>query len=196
MGDHPQSIHGANYMNDGFKLGMLALATALALPTGGANASVATYTYYSNAVNYCQAFTPGPANTIRNRVVGSENVGTAPMNLACNFGSIYNGANGVTPPSAITIYFSNTSAVAITIKCSLMTGYMGSYSAYLSSKSVEVPAHSTDADYSVSWNASDNPDQPATSLGDYLLGINCIMPPGAVANDTYVDQRMDNGVGT
>jgi hypothetical protein len=182
-------------MKDGTKLGILALATSLALSAGDASAALATYEYSSNAVNHCQAFTPGPANTIRNRVVGSENVGTAPMNVACNFGSMTNGAAGQAPPTSIYVYFSNNSAAAITIKCTLLTGYMGSSSSYMVSKSVEVPAHSTTADYSLDWSAADNPDQPATDLGDPLVGINCVLPPGAVINDTYIQQTMDNGVG-
>lgn len=182
-------------MNNGLKLGIVALATSLALAGGDASATSASYEYSSNAVNYCQAFTPGPANTIRNRVVGSENVGTATMNVACNFGSITNGAAGQTNPTAIYVYFSNTSAAAITVNCSLLTSYMGSSSAYVVSKSVEIPAHSTTADYSLEWTWEDNPDQPATDLGDSLVGINCTLPHGAVINDTYVQQTMDNGVG-
>jgi hypothetical protein len=157
---------------------------------------LATYEYSSNAVNHCQAFTPGPANTIRNRVVGSENVGTAPMNVACNFGTMYNGAAGATPPTSVYVYFSNTSSAAITINCTLLTSYMGSSSAYTVSKSVEVPANSTGADESLSWTAADNPEEGATNLGDYLIGINCSLPHGGVINDTYVNQSMDNGVGT
>ena len=78
-------------MNNGLKLGLLSVAAGLAMHAGNANAELALHTISGNAVNYCQAFTPGPANTIRNRVVGSENVGPNAMNVACNFHSVSDG---------------------------------------------------------------------------------------------------------
>ena len=63
-------------MNNGLKLGLLSVAAGLAMHAGNANAEVAMHTFSGNAVNYCQAFTPGPANTIRNRVIGAENIGS------------------------------------------------------------------------------------------------------------------------
>jgi hypothetical protein len=147
----------------------------------------------ANAVDHCQAFTPGPANTIRNRVVGAENVGTANMNVACNFSSMTNGAPGGKPPHLLYMYFSNNSASDITISCTLLTGYQGDSNTYAVTKSAAVPAHAVNTGF-LSWAAADNPNASATDLGSYLIGINCTLPPGGVINDTYLYQVLENGV--
>jgi hypothetical protein len=80
-----------------FKLCLLAVVSGLSLHPGHARAVVLTHHLFANGVDFCQAFTPGPANTIRNRVVGPENVGTAPINVACDFFSEYNGTGSSNP---------------------------------------------------------------------------------------------------
>lgn len=181
-------------MNNGLKLGLLSVAAGLAMHAGNANAEVALHTFSGNAVNYCQAFTPGPSNTIRNRVVGAENVGPNVMNVACNFASLYNGdMNSGSSPVGLWVYFSNNKTVDLTVKCTLLTSYQGSETAYMVTKSVVVPAGSQ-ATESLSWTAEDNPAENATDLGSDLVGINCTLPVGAVINDTYLDWAMDNGI--
>lgn len=179
-------------MNIGMKLGMLSVAAGLALHAGDTNAGVVTHSTSGNSVNFCQAFTPGPANTIRNRVVGSENVGPNVMNVACSFQSFYNGTTSANP-KALTVYFSNNTGADFTITCSLLTGYQGETGTYISTKSVIVPAGSL-ATKSLAWTAADNPVEGATNLGNQLVGINCTLPVGAVINDTYLNWDMNNGV--
>lgn len=183
-------------MNNGFKLALLSIAAGLAMQAGTADAAVATQTLAGNAVNYCQAFTPGPANTIRNRVVGSENVGPNTMNVACAFHSMYNGdPTNTSNPTGLWVYFSNNKTADLTVTCTLLTGYQGSSTTYAVTKSVVIPAGSQ-ADTSLSWTYEDNPeyDLGATDLGNQLVGINCTLPVGVVINDTYMDWTMDNGV--
>lgn len=179
-------------MNKFITFGLSTLATAMALHAADANAAVAPHTFRANAVNYCQAFTPGPANTIRNRVVGSENVG-ATMNVACAFHSLTNGAVGAGNPRTLQVYFSNNTAAAISITCTLLTGYQGQSSGYAVSKTATVAAGSQ-ASTSLSWTQADNPTAGATDLGNRFVGINCTLPTGAVINDTYLTWDMDNGV--
>ena len=113
-------------MNNALKFGLLATGLGLAMNATTARATVEYFDFDSNAVNYCQAFTPGPANTIRNRVVGSENVGTATMNVACNFHSMYGDNTTASNPSDLYVYFSNNNASGtVTISCTLLTGYQG-----------------------------------------------------------------------
>jgi len=181
-------------MNNGLKLGLLSVAAGLALHAGNANAELAMHTFSGNAVNYCQAFTPGPANTIRNRVVGAENVGPNVMNVACNFHSVFNGdMNNGSSPVGLWVYFSNNKTVPVTVYCTLLTSYQGSPDAYMVTKSVTIPAGSQ-ATESLSWTAEDNPAEGAADLGSDLVGINCTLPVGAVVNDTYLDWPMDNGI--
>ncbi|MGH6610636.1 MAG: hypothetical protein ACRECQ_10285, partial [Burkholderiaceae bacterium] len=66
-----------------------ALAFAVGIACSGSVSAQALFdhSFRSNAVNYCQAFTPGSSNTIRNRVIGVENVGSASVAVACAFHS-------------------------------------------------------------------------------------------------------------
>jgi len=181
-------------MNIGFKLGLMSVAAGLALQSGVANAAVASHTFLGNPVNYCQAFTPGPTNTIRNRVVGAENIG-APMNVACNFHAMHNGAVGVTPPTSLELWFANNNTSGtITVTCTLLTGYQGDPGAYAVSKTTLAIAAGGVDQQSLSWGVADNPVQPATSMGNYLIGVTCALPTGAVINDTYMTWNMNNGV--
>lgn len=181
-------------MNIGFKLGLMSVAAGLALQSGVADAAVATHTLLSNPVNYCQAFTPGPANTIRNRVVGSENIG-ATMNVACNFHAVHNGAASAAPPSSVQLWFANNNpSGTITVSCTLLTGYQGDPDAYAVSKTTTTIAGGGVAQAALTWNAADNPTAGATHLGNYLIGVNCTLPTGAVINDTYLTWSMDNGI--
>lgn len=171
-------------------VGLSVIAIALAFP-GQAQAAVAEHVVVSNSVNYCQAFTPGPSNTIRNRVVGAENIGST-INVACNFPLLNNGAAGGTVPTELEVWFSNNGTAAVTVSCTLLTGYQGDTAAYAVTKSVAIPVGT--AQRFLSWAAADNPTSGATTLGSSLIGINCSMPTNAVINDTYVFWQMDNGV--
>lgn len=163
---------------------------ASSLPT---HAVTATHTLMSNPTSKCQAFTPGPTNTIRNRVVGSENIG-AKMNVACSFDVLDNGATA-TAPTAVTMYFANNSSAPITVTCTLLTGYQGESGTYLVTKTTAPIAPGGVDQQSLQWNAGDNPTASATDLGDMLVGVNCSLPTGAVINDSYLDWNADNGVG-
>jgi hypothetical protein len=177
-------------MNTGLKLSLFSVAAGLALHSGNAGAALVTHQFSGNAINYCQAFTPGPANTIRNRVVGAENVGTASINVACDFHTMFNGT-GSPNPVFLFVNVANNSGAAITIKCTLLTSYQGA-GGYAVTKSVDLPAYHSNAP--LHWDVTDNPAPGASNLGDALVGINCLMPPGGVINDTYLMWRQDNGV--
>ncbi len=182
-------------MNTTLKMGLLVASIGMALSATQANAAVANHSFQSNAVNYCQAFTPGPSNTIRNRVLGAENIGTS-IAVACNFHSMFNGAAGNTPPTSVQMYFSNNSAAAVTVTCTLLTGYQteGGTAQYSKTKTTAaIPAGGT-GQRSLSWLPADNPVAGATNLGNYLIGINCTLPTGAVMNDAYLNWSADNGV--
>ncbi len=162
------------------------------MAASNAQAAVTLHEFGGNSVNYCQAFTPGPANTLRNRAVGAENVGTATINMACNWTSLY-GEASLTRPTDLTVYFSNNGTADLTVTCSLFNGYQGQggTSQFLVTKSVVVTPGTQSF---LEWTKTDNPNAGATDLGSYLVNINCSMPHGAVANDTYLDWNQDNGV--
>jgi hypothetical protein len=178
-----------------FKIGLLAAVAGLGLNAPEAHAAVTSHAIRGNAINYCQAFTPGPANTIRNRVVGSENIGDT-INVACAFSAVDSGSPGTTLPTRLSVYFSNNnSSGTITVTCSLLTGYQ-SGGGYLVTKTTAAIAAGGASQQNLQWTATDNPTPASTTLGDWLVGINCTLPKGAVINDTYLYWNQDNGVGT
>ncbi len=76
----------------------------------------------SNAVDKCQAFTPGVTNTIRNRVVGAENVGAGPIAVACVFELNEIAGAGSVDVSNVQLYFVNGGGAPTTVTCTLLTG--------------------------------------------------------------------------
>lgn len=184
-------------MNNTLKIGLLAASVGIALHSGAAEAAVANHSFISNSVNYCQAFTPGVTNTVRNRVVGAENVGSNPIAVACNFHTMFNGAAGITPPTSITMWFANNNVVGdLMVTCTLLTGWQGQggTSQYAVTKTTTAIPSGGTAQRSLTWATADNPNAGATSLGNYRVGINCTLPQGAVMNDSVVNWPQDNGV--
>ncbi len=183
-------------MNTALKMGLLTSGLALAMHMPAAQAVVADHLFSSNSVNYCQAFTPGPANTIRNRVIGAENVGTDTINVACNWHSMNNGNSSTKNPKIVEAWFSNNSPSPLTVTCSLLTGYQGDPSKYIVTKTTAtIPANGA-GQQPLDWTVADNPVTGSVDLGNPLVGINCTMPSGAVINDTYIVWSQDNGIGT
>ena len=76
----------------------------------------------SNAVDKCQAFTPGVTNTIRNRVAGAENVGTQAIAVACAFELAETYGMGSATVDNVYVYLKNGSANEVTISCTLLPG--------------------------------------------------------------------------
>ncbi len=182
-------------MNTSFKTGLLVASIGLAMSAGNANAAVANHQFISNAVNYCQNFVPGAGSQIRNRVIGVENVGgTTPV--ACNFHAMFNGATTSLPPRQLDVWFSNNGTAPITVTCTLLTGYQGEggTTQYAVSKTTAPIAPGGTSQQRALWTPADNPVAGSTNLGNYLIGINCSLPTGAVMNDTYLDWSQDNGI--
>jgi hypothetical protein len=154
----------------------------------GAQAAVVPYVLTANAPAHCQAFTPGAANTIRNRVVGSENVGPT-MNVACTFEVVHSPT--ASPVITVQLWFSNNGDSALSINCTLLPGFQGSTGVAVN-KSVTVLADKLQRE--ITFSSADTSDPLDTTLGDNLVGVNCALPTGAVINDTYVNWLDENGV--
>lgn len=180
-------------MNNMLKAGLLTLGLGIALCPADANAAVTAHWSYANAVGLCQAFTPGPTNTIRNRVAGAENIG-APIAVACNFTSLTNGAPGNTFPEFVGVYFHNGTGADGSVTCTLLTGtpsipFLGP--TYTVTKMVEVPAGGIQF---IGWDAADNPAPGAIDLGAIVVGVNCTLPTNFTMTTTGVRWSADNGV--
>ena len=178
-------------MNNFAKAGMLTIALGAVFATADSNAALVVYGSAANAPGRCQAFTPGPANTIRNRVVGSENVG-APMNVACDFEAGV--SNTSTNVIAVDLWFSNNGTSGpLNGNCTMLNGWQGAVGAVLVNKSVVVTAGTQSE---IFFDSDDTPDAGDTDLGFSLVGVNCNLPTNAVINDTYVYWGDEDGVGS
>ena len=177
-------------MNNSFKAGLLTIAVGMAFASADSNAALVSYGSAANAPARCQAFTPGPTNTVRNRVVGSENIG-APIAVACSFEVTV--SNASTNASAIDMWFSNNATTGpITVNCTMLSGWQGAAGAVLVNKSVGVV---NGEQSEISFDATDTPDPADTDLGFVIVGVNCTLPTSAVINDTYVFWGDEDGVG-
>jgi hypothetical protein len=102
-----------------------------------------------------------------------------------------NGAAGNTPPTVLEMWFGNNNPVGnISVSCTLLTGRYG-FLQYSVTKTASVIPGGRNA---ISWGPGDNPTPGATSLGDYFIGVTCILPTRGVMADTYLNWVQDNGV--
>ena len=145
-----------------------------------AQAGMSIYQNDANAIARCQAFTPGPTNTIRNRVTGSENIGAA-MNVACAFENV-SSINYGTPPYAAGVQITNNGSTAFTVSCSELSGYFSSAGTVINKTTGSIAPGATAY---LDFTAADTPDPTDADLGSYAVGINCTLPTHAVMSETY-----------
>lgn len=179
-------------MNNSLKFGLLTLAIGAAAVTTSARADVVTMGTMANAPAICQAFTPGITNTIRNRVIGSENVG-APIAIACDFVKPFSESDSNVV--AVQLYFSNnnSSGPSANVNCTMLTGFQGDAGAIAINKSITIAPQGRGE--TILFNSDDTPDPADRDLGNTLVGINCTLPTGVAINDTYLLYTDENGVG-
>src|SRR5688572_9423303 len=123
-------------MNNFAKAGMLTIALGAVFATADSNAALVVYGSAANAPGRCQAFTPGPTNTIRNRVVGADNIGP-PIAVACDFEAGV--SNNSTNVVAVDMWFSyNGSSGPVNVNCTMLNGWQGAAGAVFINKSVSV----------------------------------------------------------
>jgi len=158
------------------------LTTAVGLVLGMSAPAHAELGFYvsSNAVDKCQAFTPGISNTIRNRVVGAENSGTATIAVACVFElqEVYGAATVITDD--ITVSFRNNGTTPTTVTCTLLPGTLGA--------SLGVAVTQTTGSMPVGGGASTTFTGPWSVYG---IGVNCSLPPAVILNHTVIRYRND-----
>ena len=176
-------------MNCFVKASLLTVAVGIAFASANSNAAVVVYGSAANAPGRCQAFTPGPTNTIRNRVVGSENIGS-PIAVACDFETTFSEVS--TNVVAVDMFFSNNGTTGpVTVNCTMLNGWQGAEGAVLVNKTASV---TNGTQTQISYDSDDTPDATDTDLGFVLVGVNCTLPTNAVINDTYVYWGDENGV--
>ncbi|MFT3896165.1 MAG: hypothetical protein QM719_00435 [Thermomonas sp.] len=163
-----------------------ALATAFfGLLLGASPAALAEQSHYvsSNAVDKCQAFTPGVTNTIRNRVAGAENVGTQPIAVACTFELAETYGFGNATVDSVEIFLKNGSAAEVTISCTLLPGtnWAGDGVGTLVTQSVTL---ASGASGSVEYDTGG----PWDVFG---IGVNCNLPPQGTIQGTVIRYRND-----
>lgn len=169
------------------KASLLTLAISAAFAPVNGNATEIPQIIASSAMAHCQAFTPGVTNTIRNRVIGSENIGN-PLAIACAF-EVDAGAMTGDGVQSVTVYLNNHGTTSFDIPCTLATGFEGGFSYFISKTTTVDPSVQTSVDFSPADGQSED-----VGFGDFLVGLTCTLPKNGVVNDTYVAYAVDNGV--
>jgi hypothetical protein len=176
-------------MNVSAKMCLLTMGLAAAFASVNAPAAVVAYGSAANAPARCQAFTPGPSNTVRNRVIGSENIGAAAIAVACAFEAEFSQTS--TDALGVEMYFSyNAASGSASVPCTLLNGWQGAPGQIAVNKTVTV---TTTAQGELTFGPADTPDTTDTDLGFVLVGVNCTLPQNVVINDTYVFWGDENG---
>ena len=132
--------------------------------------------YSSNAVDKCQAFTPGISNTIRNRVIGAQNVGTATIAVACVFELDQLYGQGTVTTDAIYIRFDNGDASQVSVSCTLLPGSEGTYGTAVNQTVVIAAGANGGVTFTGPWN-------------DYGIGVNCSLPPNVTIASTIIKYK-------
>ena len=164
----------------------LLLTTAIGLFFAAAPAGAAPEAVYNFSVApaHCQAFTPGPSNTIRNRVSGAENIGPS-MAVACSFENVGTDSGSFNDSVAIDIY--NGTTASISVSCTNLNGFFGSVGVVIT-KTVTIAPSATGT---ASFSADDTPDAADVDLGSWYSGVNCTLPTGAIMTGTRVSWQDD-----
>lgn len=157
------------------------LSTSLGLALGISAPAFAETGHYvsSNAVDKCQAFTPGVTNTIRNRVTGAENVGANPIAVACVFeiSEMYGASSAIVDD--VTLYFRNTNLAPVNVSCSLLPGGHDEGIGTIVNDTVSVPSGGNES---------------ITFAGPYSvfgIGVNCIIPSNVTIVHTIIRYRRE-----
>lgn len=163
----------------------------LVLAIGGlfsaANASAADVTFYQSSTmsGNCQSFEPGVTNTLRNRALGVENVGSATLGLACSFEPQTTGSGVPTSYTSLTLWFHGTVGQVVT--CTVLAGHYWSASSFMS-QSVALDASGNGV---LTWNSGTT--NWATTTGKYGLSATCMLPPGVWATNSHLTYVAGNG---
>ena len=168
---------------------VVTIAIGIAFLVADAHAEPSIYINDANAPARCQAFAPGPTNTIRNRVTGAENIGAA-MNVACAFESVSSLDDGQ-PPYAAGVQIANNGNAEFTVTCSELSGYFGDSGVIINKTTGSVAPGASEY---VEFTAADTPDTGDNDLGYYAVGIVCNLPSHGVIGETYVDWVDEDGV--
>ena len=175
-------------MNPSVKASLLTLVISAAFAPTAGNAAEVPQIMASSAMAHCQAFTPGPSNTIKNRVIGSENIGNT-MAIACAF-EVDSGAMTLDGVQAVTVYLSNTGTATLNIPGTFAAGTAGDFSYFISKTTTVAPG----AQVPVEFTPADGGSPDAVGFEEFLVGLTCTLPKNGAVYDTYVAYMVDNGV--
>lgn len=174
-------------MNPSVKASLLTLVISAAFAPINGNATEIPQVIASSAMAHCQAFTPGVTNTISNRVIGSENKGTATVGIACAF-EVDSGAMTSDGVQSILLYMNNHGTTPFDVSCTAAVGPEGDFSYLVTKVTTVEPGIQNSVEFTPADGGS-----AADGFGDYLIGLTCMLPPKSIINDTYVSYTVDNG---
>lgn len=173
-------------MNPSVKAFLLTLVVSAAFAPVAGSAAVITQVIDSTAIAHCQSFTPGVTNTIRNRVIGSENIGN-PLAIACAF-EVDSGAITQDGVQSVTLFLNNHGTASFDVPCTLAVGPEGEFSYYISKTTTVAPGVPNYVQFTPEDAGSTDP-----GFMDWLVGLTCTLPKNAIITETLVSYSVDNG---
>lgn len=165
---------------------MLALAIGGLLSTTDAYAADVTWHQSSTMSGNCQSFEPGVTNTLRNRALGVENVGSATAGIACSFEPQVTTGDAPTSYNMLMLWFQGP--VGAVVNCTVVAGHYWSRSTFLA-KSVTLGA---DGSGQITWNAATTGWDTTTNKAG--LSATCNLPSGVWATNSHFWYVAGNGI--
>lgn len=186
------TLFGASTEHKGENMKIVAHMSMLTLALGGlvsaTTASAADVTWHQSSTmsGNCQSFEPGVTNTLRNRALGVENVGSATGGIACAFEPQVITGDAPTSYSLLMLWFHG--APGQIVNCTLVAGHYWAKSSFMA-KSVTLDGS---GDGSITWNAATTGWD--TTTGRSGLSATCNLPPGVWATNSHFWYVAGNGV--
>lgn len=155
------------------------IALLSALPSLAAQAVTIERQEVRMSADVCQPALPTFDGAFRKRPLAMQNEGTSTAFLTCAFGGIF---NGVPSAKTVTVGFTNTTAAAITVNCTLVNAHAGVQNPTFFPKSISVPPAGSPVALLI-WTGAENNNVAFT-----YPAASCALPPGIgvqVTNHTY-----------
>lgn len=137
------------------------------------------------SADVCQPALPAFDGSFRKRPLAMQNEGTSTAFVTCAFGGVF---NGVPSQKTLTIGFTNNTAAAITVNCTLVDAHAGVLTPTYFPKSISVPPAGSPVALLL-WDFAENGGIRFT-----YPAASCALPPGTgvqVTNHTF-DEEIGN----
>jgi hypothetical protein len=170
-----------------------ALAVALVMGSGSANAAIERLEHVTNASSICSGVRAVDKALLSSSALVLNNVSSSSAFVNCSFVTLMdqgNGGNvGLTPVRYYGAYFTNSGDASATVKCTSVVGYANKAggNAYETMQVVVPPDSSVDGGSGYIFFG----DEPGVQIYQNV-SMTCVIPAGIGIADTYLGFSMDD----